>query len=167
LSLVEHPARVECGTELAATEFAPSYRRATVMQASLSSSGPAVFHCRMACRGEHRLGRGRSAAGLCYPIRAYRNPPTNKQLLNPSLDKHSGQTGQLLARLGCVARGQKRAKRRGSAAIPLSGNFHEIRVIGEVRMVKGMKGPFVAEMGRFPDRVNTWNPVPQSCRTRW
>jgi hypothetical protein len=31
LSLVEHPARMECGVELAATEFAPSYRRASVM----------------------------------------------------------------------------------------------------------------------------------------
>jgi hypothetical protein len=36
LSLVEHPARRECGVELAATEFAASYRRATVMQASLA-----------------------------------------------------------------------------------------------------------------------------------
>jgi hypothetical protein len=26
--------------------------------------------------------------------------PNNKQLLNPALDKHSGQTGQLLARWG-------------------------------------------------------------------
>ena len=39
LSLVEHAARVECGTELAATEFAPSYRRATVMQANLAALG--------------------------------------------------------------------------------------------------------------------------------
>jgi hypothetical protein len=29
ITFVEHPARLECGTELAATEFAPSYRRAT------------------------------------------------------------------------------------------------------------------------------------------
>src|ERR1700738_4564773 len=33
ITLVEHPARMECGTELAATEFLPSYRRAAVMQA--------------------------------------------------------------------------------------------------------------------------------------
>ncbi len=32
ISLVEHPARLECGTSLAITEFAPSYRRAAVMQ---------------------------------------------------------------------------------------------------------------------------------------
>jgi hypothetical protein len=39
LSLVEHPARMECGVEIAATEFPPSYRRATVMQAILAAVG--------------------------------------------------------------------------------------------------------------------------------
>jgi len=39
INLVEHPARMECGTELAATVFAPSYRRAAVMQASLAALG--------------------------------------------------------------------------------------------------------------------------------
>ena len=39
VSFVEHPARMECGTELAATVFGPSYRRAAVMQASLSAVG--------------------------------------------------------------------------------------------------------------------------------
>src|SRR5580692_3923547 len=39
LSLVEHPARMECGVEIAATEFPPSYRRATIMQATLAAVG--------------------------------------------------------------------------------------------------------------------------------
>jgi hypothetical protein len=39
ITLVEHPARLECGTELAATEFGPSYRRAARMQASLAALG--------------------------------------------------------------------------------------------------------------------------------
>ena len=39
ITLVEHPARLECGTELAATEFGPSYRRATVMQVPLAAIG--------------------------------------------------------------------------------------------------------------------------------
>jgi len=29
INLVEHPARMSCGTEVAATEWAPSYKRAT------------------------------------------------------------------------------------------------------------------------------------------
>jgi hypothetical protein len=36
INLVEHPARMECGTEFAATVFGPSYRRAAVMQAILA-----------------------------------------------------------------------------------------------------------------------------------
>jgi len=39
ISLVEHPARMECEVELAATEFPPSYRRASVMQAILAALG--------------------------------------------------------------------------------------------------------------------------------
>jgi hypothetical protein len=39
ITLVEHPAQMECTTELAATEFRPSYRRAAVMQASLAALG--------------------------------------------------------------------------------------------------------------------------------
>ena len=33
INAVEHPARLSCGNEVALREFAPSYRRATVMQA--------------------------------------------------------------------------------------------------------------------------------------
>ena len=29
ITFIEHPARMQCGVEIAATEFAPSYRRAT------------------------------------------------------------------------------------------------------------------------------------------
>src|SRR5438105_1263447 len=38
VSLVEHPARMECGLELAATEFPPSYRRGTIMQVTLAAA---------------------------------------------------------------------------------------------------------------------------------
>lgn len=39
LTLVEHPARLECGPALALTEFRPSYRRAAILQASLAAVG--------------------------------------------------------------------------------------------------------------------------------
>ena len=39
VNLVEHPARVSCGTELAVREFGPSYRRAAVMQGGLAVLG--------------------------------------------------------------------------------------------------------------------------------
>jgi len=39
ITFVEHPARISCGSALAVTEFGPSYKRATVMQASLALVG--------------------------------------------------------------------------------------------------------------------------------
>ena len=39
INAVEHPARMRCGTELAIREFAPSYHRATIMQATLAIVG--------------------------------------------------------------------------------------------------------------------------------
>jgi len=42
VSAVEHPARLSCGAALALREFAPSYRRGTIMQASLAVVGLAA-----------------------------------------------------------------------------------------------------------------------------
>jgi Domain of unknown function (DUF1772) len=39
INAVEHPARMSCGSEAALAQWAPSYKRATVMQASLAVSG--------------------------------------------------------------------------------------------------------------------------------
>jgi hypothetical protein len=39
ITFVEHPTRLGCSTEIAATVWAPSYKRATVMQASLACIG--------------------------------------------------------------------------------------------------------------------------------
>lgn len=39
VSLVEHPARMECGIEIATAEFPPSYHRGTIMQVTLAALG--------------------------------------------------------------------------------------------------------------------------------
>jgi hypothetical protein len=103
LSLVEHPARVECGKELAATEFAPSYRRATVMQASLAAVGLLSSIAAWLAGASIVWVVGGVLLGSVIPFTLIAILPTNKQLLNPALDKHSAQTGQLLARwVGCM-----------------------------------------------------------------
>jgi len=57
VSAVEHPARLSCGTALALREFAPSYRRGTVMQASLAVVGLAASGCATVCaQGPPALG---------------------------------------------------------------------------------------------------------------
>jgi hypothetical protein len=39
ISVVEHPTRTQCGTELAVTEFGPSYHRAAMLQVPLAILG--------------------------------------------------------------------------------------------------------------------------------
>jgi hypothetical protein len=98
ISLVEHPARMQCGVEIAATEFVPSYRRATVMQATcaalglLSSVAGATLWWLV----------GGVLLGAVIPFTLIVILPTNKRLLNPALDRRSAETERLLARWGML-----------------------------------------------------------------
>lgn len=100
VSLVEHPARAECGPEIAATEFGPSYRRAAIMQASLAAIG---FFCSMIAwfAGASLWWLvGGVLLGSVIPFTFAVIMPTNKLLLAPDLDKGSAQTRALLYRWG-------------------------------------------------------------------
>ena len=100
INLVEHPARMGCSTEVAATVWAPSYKRATVMQASLAVIG---FLAGLAA---WLLGAGLVwlVAGLfiltVVPVTLIIIFPTNKQLLAPGRDLSSSETRQLLVKWG-------------------------------------------------------------------
>jgi uncharacterized membrane protein len=100
ITLVEHPARLECGTALAVTEFRPSYRRAAVMQAALAAVG-----C-LAAVGAWAQGRGALVLvaglvlGAAIPFTLVVILPTNKRLLDPALDRGSADAAGLLARWG-------------------------------------------------------------------
>jgi hypothetical protein len=100
INLVEHPARMECGTDLAVTEFALSYRRAAVMQVALAAIG---FLSATAA-----WLRGASVSWLLggiilvavIPFTLIIIFPTNKKLLDSSLDKSSELASALLLRWG-------------------------------------------------------------------
>jgi Domain of unknown function (DUF1772) len=96
VNLVEHPARMGCGTRLAATVWAPSYARATVMQASLAIvsalSGVAAWFL----GGGPLWAVGAVLIGLVVPFTFVAIMPTNKQLLAPGRDLESGETHALL-----------------------------------------------------------------------
>jgi hypothetical protein len=98
LSLVEHPARMECGIEIAATEFPPSYRRATTMQATLAAVGLISSIAAWLAGASLLWVVGGVALGSVIPFTVILILPTNKLLLSSTLDKHSGQTGKLLGR---------------------------------------------------------------------
>jgi len=100
INLVEHPARMECGVEIAATEFAPSYRRATIMQATCAAAGLlASFAAWLAGSGFWWLVAG-VLLGSVIPFTLIVILPTNKRLLSPELDRRSAEAERLLARWG-------------------------------------------------------------------
>jgi hypothetical protein len=100
INLVEHPARMECGTALAAAEFGPSYRRATVMQASLAV---AAFLTGIWAWWLNSIGAwlvGGILIGAVVPFTLIAILPTNKKLLDPLLDRNSELARTLLKKWG-------------------------------------------------------------------
>jgi hypothetical protein len=100
ITFVEHPARLECGTALAATQFGPSYRRASVMQASLAALGFVSALAAWAGGGGRPALLGGVLLGLVIPFTLVVILPTNKRLLDPALDRTSSEAAALLARWG-------------------------------------------------------------------
>ena len=96
INLVEHPARLETGTAAAVRQWRPSYRRATVMQASLAVTG---F---LSSVGAWLQGRGTPVLiaglliGLVVPFTLTVIFPTNKQLSDAGLDVGSTKAAALL-----------------------------------------------------------------------
>jgi Domain of unknown function (DUF1772) len=102
ITFIEHPARMRCGVEIAATEFAPSYRRATVMQAACAAVGLlASFAAWLAGSGFWWLVAG-VLLGSVIPFTLIVILPTNKRLLSPELDRRSAEAERLLARWGSL-----------------------------------------------------------------
>jgi hypothetical protein len=102
ISLVEHPARMECGVEIAATEFSPSYRRASIMQATLAAVGLVSSIAALLAGATFWWVVAGALLGSVIPFTLILILPTNKQLLSPALDKQSLEAGQLLARWGAL-----------------------------------------------------------------
>src|SRR5215470_8002054 len=100
VSLVEHPARMGCGVELATTEFPPSYRRGTVMQATCAAVGLlSSIAAWLAGATLWWLVAG-VVLGSVIPFTLIVILPTNKRLLSPELDRRSAEAERLLARWG-------------------------------------------------------------------
>ena len=97
VSLVEHPARMQCGVEIAATEFPPSYRRATVLQVIAAALGLLSSIAAWFAGATYWWLVAGAILGSVIPFTLIVILPTNRQLLTPTLDRRSPQTEQLLA----------------------------------------------------------------------
>jgi Anthrone oxygenase len=98
INLVEHPARMHCGTAAALAQWAPSYKRATVMQAPPAGVG---F---LSAAGAWLTGASLTwliagiLLGLVIPFTLIVILPTNRRLLDPALDRNSTDARLLLDR---------------------------------------------------------------------
>ena len=100
VNFVEQPARLSCGVELAVTEWRPSYKRGTVMQAPLAAIGSlAALVSWWFDRGLAWLIGGLLLL-LIIPFTLVVILPTNKRLESQELDLRSEEAGRLLRRWG-------------------------------------------------------------------
>jgi len=100
VNFVEHPARLSLDTAAAVAQWAPSYQRATLMQAPLAVMG---F---LAAFGVWLLGGGviwlaaSILIGAVVPFTFLGIMPTNHKLLAPDRDRASPETRTLLQKWG-------------------------------------------------------------------
>jgi hypothetical protein len=100
INVVEHPARLSCGAELAIREFAPSYHRATFMQVSLAVTGCVTGLWSAWAGSDSTQALGAILLGAVVPFTLVAILPTNKHLLDPTLDPRSPEAIRLLNRWG-------------------------------------------------------------------
>ena len=100
INLVEQPARVSCGVPLAVTEWRPSYKRATRMQASLALIGSVAALLAWWLQGSAGWLIGGSLFLLVVPFTLIIILPTNNRLETQDLDIRSEEAGRLLRRWG-------------------------------------------------------------------
>ena len=98
INLVEHPARMSLGTQIAATGWAPSYARATRMQAPLAATGSLAAIAAWIGGSSVWWLAGGVLLGLVIPFTLVAIMPTNHRLAAADLDKTSAEARALLDR---------------------------------------------------------------------
>jgi len=100
INLVEQPARLSCGIPFAVTQWRPSYKRGTLMQAPLALVGSVVAFLAWRSYGTVTWFIGGSLFLLVVPITLLVILPTNRLLESQSLDVGSEEAERLLRRWG-------------------------------------------------------------------
>src|SRR5262245_23674235 len=100
VNLVEHPARLSCGTEFALREFAPSYARAAVMQAGLALIGLVAGLVAWYFSRDGWVLAAALLLGSALPYTLIFVAPTNQLILHPALDATPTEKMRLLVKWG-------------------------------------------------------------------
>lgn len=96
INLAEHPARMMLETRLAVAQWAPSYRRATWMQAPLALLSLVTGVASWVFGGGLGWAIAALLIGAVVPFTLFGIMPTNKSLLAPGRDHGSAETRSLL-----------------------------------------------------------------------
>ena len=100
ITAVEHPARLSCGVEAAVAEWAPSYKRATVMQVPLALIA-GLFGIVRGTQGGGALWLWAALLILAVvPFTLLAIRPTNNRLLDRRSDRRPDETLRLLKTWG-------------------------------------------------------------------
>lgn len=86
INLVEHPARVSAGTMVALTEWRPSYKRATLMQAPLAVVAAVAGIAAGVMDGSAGWMVGAACMAAIIPFTLFVIFPTNEYLLSSAAD---------------------------------------------------------------------------------
>jgi len=100
VNLVEHPARLSCGTEFATREFEPSYRRAAVLQAALALLGLAAGIYGFVASHDGWILTAAVLLGSVVPYTLIAVMPTNRLILHPALESSPPERMRVLIRWG-------------------------------------------------------------------
>src|SRR5579863_8694894 len=100
INVAEHPARMECGTAVAATVFGPSYRRAAVMQVVLALFATAGGIGAWLTSASRAWLAGALLIFGVVPFTLLAIMPTNRKLLDPAIDRASETVHGLLRHWG-------------------------------------------------------------------
>jgi hypothetical protein len=100
INLVEQPARLSCGNELALTQWRPSYKRGTLMQAPLAFIGSLAALLSFWIDRRFTWLVGGVLLLLIIPFTLVVILPTNHKLESRELDLRSEEAGYLLRRWG-------------------------------------------------------------------
>jgi hypothetical protein len=98
VNIVEHPARMSCGVDVALREWAPSYQRASVMQASLAVLGGVASALAWVFVGGLGYLAGAVLLLAVVPFTLLVVFPTNKRLHDLHAKGQIGDAGMLLRR---------------------------------------------------------------------
>ena len=98
INIVEHPARMSCGLEAAMNQWAPSYKRATWMQAPLAIVGSVCAFIAWLIGANGAWLTGAILLALVVPFTFVAIMPTNVRLLSSDMNRRPTEARLLLQR---------------------------------------------------------------------